>query len=97
MMTPDLAMRFLAWAAFYNGIEPKCGKSFARFRNSEGQELFTDYDSQRLDRVQEALFKCFDPPSVKRAVSQMKKAKELGEPCPFSIEELNFLFGTVNK
>ena len=97
MMTPDLAMRFLVWSSYYNGLEPKCGKSFARFKNSSGEDLFSLADIQRLDRVQEALFRCFDPPSVKRSVEQMKLAKERNESCPFSLEELNFLFGTVNK
>ncbi len=97
MMTPDLAMRFLVWASYYHDLEPKCGKSFARFKNNQGGDLFSLADSMRLDRVQEALFRCFDPPSVKRSCAQMKLAKEKNEPCPFSLEELNFLFGTVNK
>lgn len=93
VMTPDLAMRFLAWAAFFNGVEPKCGRSFGRFVHSDGSPMFAADDVARLDRLQEALFKCFDPPSVKNAVAQVRLAKEKGETCPFSESELDFLFG----
>lgn len=94
LMTPDLAMRFLIWAVYYNGIEPKCGKSFARFTNNDGSKKFADNDVDRLDRIQEALFKCFDPPSVKKSVAQLRLAKEKNEICPFGETELNMLFGT---
>ncbi|MCR5456150.1 MAG: hypothetical protein K6F33_14300 [Bacteroidales bacterium] len=93
IMTPDLAMRFLVWTSYYHNLEPKCGKSFARFVKADGSAMFAAHDVARLDRLQEALFKCFDPPSVKKSVANIRLAKEKGEPCPFSEQELDILFG----
>lgn len=86
-LSQDLAMKFLVWAAYYNGIVPEENRSFGTYG------LFADIDAQRLDRIKDALFKCFGSASVAAACAQMKKAKQLGEPCPFGEESLNELFG----
>ena len=86
-LTQDLAMKFLVWATYYNGIVPEENTSFASYG------LFSTADAQRLDRIKDALFKCFGTSSVAGACAQMTKAKHLGEPCPFSEASLNDLFG----
>lgn len=86
-LSQDLAMKFLVWAAYYNGIVPAADTSFASYG------CFSDADAQRLDRIKDALFKCFGNASVAGASAQMMKAKQLGEPCPFSEASLNELFG----
>lgn len=87
LMSQDVAMKFIIWAVYFKGLELDRGKSFARF------EKFSPSDVERLDRLQVALFKCFEPESVKAASENLKKAKESGEVCPFPEEYLNSLFG----
>lgn len=86
-LSQDLAMKFLVWTAYYNGIVPAEDISFASYG------CFSGTDAQRLDRIKDALFKCFGSTSVAGACSQMIKAKQLGETCPFSEASLNELFG----
>lgn len=88
LLTQDLAMKFLVWAVYYNDLELSEGMSFAAYG------AFDDADAQRLDRVKDALFKCFGAQSVANASFQMRKARQLGEPCPFGEDALNALFGT---
>jgi len=87
LMPQDLAMKFMIWAGYYNGLSLEKGKSFGRFGK------FTGSDILRLDRLQNVLFKCFDAPSVESAMKSIKQAKINGEQCPFSEESLNELFG----
>lgn len=96
LMSQDVAMKFMVWAGYYNGLELEEGSSFRRFTRG-GKPLFARADAERLDRLQSVLFKCFDCISVSRAMASLKKAKELGEPCPFTEESLNNLFGTTLK
>ena len=93
LMSQDIAMKFMIWAGYYNGLELQEGSSFSRFMRN-GRSLFAKADAERLDRLQDVLFKCFDCVSVSRSMASLKKAKELGEPCPFTEESLNALFGT---
>lgn len=86
-LSQDLAMKFLVWAAYYNCIVPTEDTSF------ESYGCFSNADAQRLDRIKDALFKCFGSASVAGACAQMMKAKQLGEQCPFSEASLNDLFG----
>lgn len=67
-LSQDLAMKFLVWAAYYNGIVPEENRSFGTYG------LFA---------------------SVAAACAQMKKAKQLVEPCPFGEASLNELFGKL--
>jgi len=94
-MPPDMAMRFLIWAAYFNGIEPKVGKSFADITDSKGEHMFDPADAARLDRIQVALFNCFDTQSVANSVAQLRLAHIRGEQCPFTEESLNLMFGTA--
>lgn len=87
-LSQELAMKFLVWAAYYNGIVPAEDITFASYG------VFSSADAQRLDRIKNALFKCFGSASVAGACAQMMKAKRIGEPCPFSETSLNELFGT---
>ena len=97
IMTPDVAMKFLIWAAYFNGIEPEPSKSFGSYmKKGSGTPLFSQADAERLDRLKEALFKCFDAPSVARSVAQLKQAKVNGEQCPFPEDMLNMMFGKAN-
>lgn len=80
-------MKFLVWAVYYNDLELEEDKSFASYGS------FSVVDAQRLDHVKDALFKCFGAQSVANASFQMRKARQLGEPCPFSEVSLNELFG----
>ena len=96
LMPQDVAMKFMVWAGYYNGLALEEGSSFKRF-TSDGHALFAREDAERLDRLQDVLFKCFDCVSVSRAMASLKKAKETGEPCPFTEESLNELFGTTLK
>ena len=59
LMPQDVAMKFMTWASYYNGLDLTPGKSFAD--------------------------------------ASLKRAKELGEPCPFPEESLNALFGKPLK
>ena len=93
-MPQDVAMKFMIWAGYYNGLELQKGSSFSRFTRN-GRPLFSMADAERLDRLQDVLFKCFDCVSVSRSMESLRKAKELGEPCPFSEESLNELFGAT--
>ena len=93
-MPQDVAMKFMVWAGYYNGFELKEGCSFKRFTKN-GQSLFSKADAERLDRLQAVLFKCFDCVSVSRTMASLIKAKATGEPCPFTEESLNELFGTT--
>lgn len=87
-MSQDLAMKFLVWSAYYNGIVPDADTSFSSYG------CFSSTDAQRLDRIKDALFKCFGSASVAGACAQLMKAKQLGETCPFSEASLNELFGS---
>lgn len=93
-MSADTAMKFMVWASYYNEIELSPGKSFTDC-SKDGKPMFGKKDAGRLDRLKDALFKCFEPSSVASAMSAMQKAKEYGEPCPFTEESLNDLFGTA--
>ena len=93
LMPADTAMRFMTWASYYNGLDLTPWKSFADFSRN-GKRLFAKEDAARLDRLKGVLFKCFEPASVANATAALKRAKELGEPCPFTEESLNALFGT---
>ena len=57
--------------------------------------LFTDTDSARLDEIKDALFKCYEELSIVRACQQFRLAKESGEQCPYSQEELDRAFAAV--
>ena len=96
LMPQDVAMKFMIWAGYYNGLELQEGSSFSRFTRN-GRPLFAKADAERLDRLQDVLFKCFDCVSVSRSMASLKKAKVLGEPCPFTEESLNLLFETPQK
>ena len=96
LMPQDVAMKFMIWAGYYNGLELQEGSSFSRFTKN-GRPLFAQADAERLDRLQDVLFKCFDCVSVSRSMASLKKAKVLGEPCPFTEESLNLLFETPQK
>ena len=96
LMSQDIAMKFMIWAGYYNGLELQEGSSFNRFMRN-GRSLFAKADAERLDRLQDVLFKCFDCVSVSRSMASLKKAKEIGEPCPYSEESLNELFGSPLK
>lgn len=96
LMSQDIAMKFMIWAGYYNGLELQEGSSFSRFKRN-GRPLFVKADAERLDRLQDVLFKCFDCVSVSRSMASLKKAKEIGEPCPYSEESLNELFGSPLK
>ena len=84
------------WASYYNGLDLTPGKSFADFSRN-GKRLYDKEDAARLDRLKGVLFNCFEPASVANATASLKRAKELGEPCPFPEESLNALFGKPLK
>lgn len=90
LMPAQLAMQFLVWAVYYNDLELKENVSFAEYGK------FSSEDVARLNRIKQALFKCFDQQSVDRSSEQMRMAKRLGERCPFLEEDLNRMFGTVS-
>lgn len=96
LMSQYIAMKFMIWEGYYNGLELQEGSSFSRFMRN-GRPLFAKADAERLDRLQDVLFKCFDCVSVSRSMASLKKAKEIGEPCPYSEESLNELFGSPLK
>lgn len=96
LMPQDVAMKFMTWASYYNGLDLLPGKSFACFSRN-GKPLFAKADAERLDRLKSVLFKCFEPASVANATASLKRARELGEPCPFPEESLNAIFGTPLK
>lgn len=86
-MSQELAMKFLVWAVYYNELELDETRSFTSYG------CFDIADAQRLDRIKDTLYKCFGAQSVANAGAQMKKARVLGETCPFSEDALNGLFG----
>lgn len=92
IMSQELAMKFLVWAVYYNGLELSEACSFLSYKNNDGTKKFAKADAERLDRIKDVLFKCFGASSVRNASLQMKKARELGEQCPFTLESLNQLF-----
>lgn len=96
LMPADTAMKFMTWTSFYNGLDLVPEKSFSSFEK-DGKPLFSAEDAARLDRLKDALFKCFEPASVANAVVALKKAKALGEPCPFPEAALNQLFGKTRE
>ena len=96
LMPADTAMRFMTWASYYNGLDLTPGKSFADFSRN-GKRLFAKEEAARLDRLKGVLFKCFEPVSVANATAALKRAKALGEPCPFTEASLNALFGTLQN
>lgn len=91
-MPADTAMKFMVWASYYNGLDLDPDKSFVSYAK-DGRALFSKADAARLDRLKNVLFKCFEPASVANSIAAMKKAKETGEPCPFTEESLDLLFG----
>lgn len=93
-LSQELAMKFLVWAVYYNELELSEAVSFRSYE-SAGSPLFADPDAARLDRIKDALYKCYGPEAVAGASAQMHKARLLGEACPFSRDELNTLFGTA--
>lgn len=93
LMTPDAAMRFLVWTAYYGGLHPEQGKSYSRYMDVPWATTFLQRAGiQRLDRLQEALYKCFEPASVSRSVQQLELARQRGEQCPFTEQELENIF-----
>ena len=91
LITPDTCMKFLVWSYYYHGIAPAPATSYA------ATGFFTAKDAEKLDVIKDAVFKCFDEASVKRALAQFDMAKARREPCPFSESELNTLFATPQK
>jgi len=89
LMPQDLAMKFMIWAGYYNGLDLVKGQSFARFGKFSGSDV------ERLDRLQTVLFKCFQQESVSAAMRSIRQARINGEPCPFPEESLNELFGNT--
>lgn len=87
LMPAELAMKFMVWVGYFNGMDLEKGKSFSRY------EGFSAKDAERLDRLQDVLFRCFEPESVGAAMRSLKQARNNSEPCPFSEESLNELFG----
>ena len=96
LMPQDIAMKFMIWAGYCHGLELQEGSSFKRFIK-DGRPLFAKTDAERLDRLQDVLFRCFDCVSISKSMASLRKAKELGEACPFTEESLNLLFGTPQK
>ncbi len=93
IMTPDVAMRFLVWTVYYHDIEPLPNQSFGRFLSDPAYAAFVQRAGvQRLDRLQDALFRCFEAPSVARSAASLRQARALGEPCPFTEESLADVF-----
>lgn len=88
LITPDVCMRFLIWSYYYHGIQPRPGQSYADCG------LFSPNDALRLDEIQQALFRCFEPQSVENACMQFRLARERQEPCPFTQSELDSMFAT---
>ena len=54
--------------------------------------LFPEADIDRLDALQETLFKCFEEDSIVKACHQFRLAKLQNEPCPFSQDDLDRMF-----
>ncbi len=93
LMTPDVALRFLVWTVYYHDLEPQSGLSFGRFlSDAKSAEFVRRAGVDRLDRLQEALFKCFEPESVARSVASLRRARALGESCPYTEESLAAVF-----
>lgn len=86
LMTPEMCMRFLVWSFYYHDILPEPGVSYAQAGR------FSAADVEKLDSLRDTLFRCFEEASVRRACSQFARAKQLGEPCPFTQEELDRVF-----
>lgn len=86
IMTPDVCMRFLVWSYYYHEVVPQKGVSY------EECGLFPEADIDRLDTLQETLFKCFEEDSIVSACHQFRLAKLRNEPCPFSQDDLDRMF-----
>ena len=91
LMTPDLCMRFLIWSYYYHDIIPEQGKSYS----VSGK--FAETDVERLDQLNETLFRCFVASSVINAIHHFQEAKRRQEPCPFSQGELDAMFAKAIK
>lgn len=86
LMTPDMCMRFLVWSYYYHDIMPDSRISYALVGR------FSDEDVRKLDDLRNTLFRCFEQESVIRACAQFARAKQTGEPCPFTQAELDTIF-----
>lgn len=86
LMTPDVCMKFLVWSYYYHDVMPQKGHSYSECA------LFSPADVQRLDQLNETLFKCFTEESVMNAIRQFQLAKIQKEPCPFTQQELDAMF-----
>lgn len=88
LMTPDVCMMFLVWSYYYHDIMPEKNTSYAEY------DIFSSTDVTKVDKIKEALFNCFEEESVIRACFQFRRAKETGEPCPYSQEMLDNMFAS---
>lgn len=86
LMTPDVCMKFLIWSYYYHGVIPRKGHSYGECA------FFSPADVQRLDQLNDTLFKCFTEESVMNAIHQFHLAKIQKEPCPFTQHELDAMF-----
>ena len=90
-MTPDVCMQFLVWSYYYHDVMPREGVSYSECGK------FSEADVQRLDKLQETLFKCFEEQSVFNACHQFQLAKVRHEACPFPQEALDRMFAHACK
>lgn len=90
-ITPDMTMRFLVWSYYYHDIKPQKNVSYQMYGH------FSESDAEKLDFIKAALFKCYEEESVERACLSFAHAKAVGEPCPYSLEELDEMFAKPRK
>lgn len=92
LLTQDLAMKFLVWAVYYKGLELTPQTRFASLLDTDARAMFSLEECEKLDKLNAALFRCFDSQAIASASEQMHKAKALHEPCPYTEESLDMIF-----
>ena len=91
LMTPDVGMRMLVWSYYYHEVMPQKNVSY------KACGKFAEADAERLDKLKDMLFKCFEEQSVVNACKQFQLAKIRQEPCPFAQSELDMMFAKELK
>lgn len=86
IITPIFCLQFIVWSYYYHNILPisSCDyRSLCRFSPN---------DADRLNLIKNAIIEFYTEQSIKKACQNFDKAKEEGEPCPFTQQFLDAIF-----
>ena len=86
IVSPMFCMQFIVWSYYYHNILPIASCNYLSLYR------FSPEDAERLNNIKNAVIEFYTEQSIKKACQQFDKAKEIGEPCPFTQQSLDAIF-----